>query len=135
MELPDGLRYQILSPGTGNPPKPTDTVKVNYTGALIDGSVFDSSERQGKPGEFVLNKRDRRLDRGTAEDRQGRKDAPLRSAAARLRRRRQAGHPPGLRPCVRGRAPGHPADRRRGSPACGKVRAARATRGAPPPES
>ncbi len=55
VELPSGLRYQILSPGTGNPPKPTDTVKVNYTGALIDGSVFDSSERQGKPGEFVLN--------------------------------------------------------------------------------
>ena len=55
VELPDGLRYQILSPGAGNPPKPTDTVRVNYTGALIDGSVFDSSERQGKPGEFVLN--------------------------------------------------------------------------------
>ena len=44
-----------MNPGTGAPPKPTDTVKVNYTGALIDGTVFDSSERQGKPGEFVLN--------------------------------------------------------------------------------
>ncbi|MGA2690884.1 MAG: FKBP-type peptidyl-prolyl cis-trans isomerase [Opitutaceae bacterium] len=55
VELPDGLRYEIENPGTGSPPKPTDTVKVNYTGALIDGTVFDSSERQGKPGEFVLN--------------------------------------------------------------------------------
>ncbi len=55
VELPSGLRYQIVSPGTGNPPKPTDTVKVNYTGALIDGTVFDSSDRQGKPLEFALN--------------------------------------------------------------------------------
>jgi FKBP-type peptidyl-prolyl cis-trans isomerase len=29
---------------------------VNYTGTLIDGTVFDSSERQGKPVEFALNK-------------------------------------------------------------------------------
>jgi FKBP-type peptidyl-prolyl cis-trans isomerase len=56
VELPDGLRYQIVKPGTGNPPKPTDTVKVNYTGTLIDGNVFDSSERQGKPVEFQLDK-------------------------------------------------------------------------------
>ena len=29
---------------------------MNYTGKLIDGTVFDSSERQGKPFEFPLNK-------------------------------------------------------------------------------
>ncbi len=28
---------------------------MNYKGALIDGSVFDSSERQGKPVEFKLD--------------------------------------------------------------------------------
>jgi FKBP-type peptidyl-prolyl cis-trans isomerase len=57
VELPDGLRYEILTPGTGNPPKPTDTIRVNYTGALIDGSVFDSSERQGgKPLDIGLDK-------------------------------------------------------------------------------
>ncbi len=55
VELPSGLRYEIIAPGTGAAPKPTDTVKVNYTGALIDGTVFDSSERQGKPMEFQLN--------------------------------------------------------------------------------
>jgi FKBP-type peptidyl-prolyl cis-trans isomerase len=55
-ELPSGLRYTIVTPGAGNPPKPTDTVKVNYTGTLIDGNVFDSSERQGKPVEFQLDK-------------------------------------------------------------------------------
>jgi FKBP-type peptidyl-prolyl cis-trans isomerase len=56
VELPSGLRYQIMNPGTGNPPKPTDTVKVNYTGTLIDGNVFDSSDRQGKPLEIELDK-------------------------------------------------------------------------------
>jgi FKBP-type peptidyl-prolyl cis-trans isomerase len=56
VELPDGLRYEIVVAGTGAFPKPTDTVKVNYTGALIDGSVFDSSERQGKPMDIQLDK-------------------------------------------------------------------------------
>jgi FKBP-type peptidyl-prolyl cis-trans isomerase len=56
VELRDGLRYEILKPGAGDPPKPTDTVKVNYTGTLLDGTVFDSSEREGKPVEFPLNK-------------------------------------------------------------------------------
>jgi FKBP-type peptidyl-prolyl cis-trans isomerase len=56
VELRDGLRYEIVKAGAGDAPKPTDTVKVNYTGTLIDGTVFDSSEREGKPAEFPLNK-------------------------------------------------------------------------------
>lgn len=52
--LPDGLRYEIVTPGSSLTPKPTDTVKVNYTGTLIDGTVFDSSERLGRPVEFPL---------------------------------------------------------------------------------
>ena len=52
--LPDGLRYEILQPGSGAYPKPTDTVKVNYTGTLIDGTVFDQSQ-PGHPAEFALN--------------------------------------------------------------------------------
>jgi FKBP-type peptidyl-prolyl cis-trans isomerase len=56
VELPSGLRYLILSPGMGATPKPTDTVKVNYTGSLIDGNVFDSSDRHGKPLEIELDK-------------------------------------------------------------------------------
>lgn len=55
LELPDGLRYTVQVPGTGEPPKPTDTVTVNYTGTLVDGNVFDSSDRQGHPVKFVLN--------------------------------------------------------------------------------
>jgi FKBP-type peptidyl-prolyl cis-trans isomerase len=56
VELPDGLRYEITKAGVGDPPKPTDTVKVNYTGRLIDGKVFDSSDRAGKPAQFALDK-------------------------------------------------------------------------------
>jgi FKBP-type peptidyl-prolyl cis-trans isomerase len=56
IELPDGLRYEVTKAGVGDPPKPTDTVKVNYTGRLIDGKVFDSSDRAGKPAQFALDK-------------------------------------------------------------------------------
>jgi FKBP-type peptidyl-prolyl cis-trans isomerase len=40
--------------GTGASPKETDKVKVNYTGKLVNGTVFDSSEGRG-PAEFPLN--------------------------------------------------------------------------------
>jgi FKBP-type peptidyl-prolyl cis-trans isomerase len=53
--LPDGLAYEIVKPGEGDYPKATDTVKVNYTGTLINGTKFDSSVDQGKPAEFALN--------------------------------------------------------------------------------
>src|SRR5580698_2408660 len=56
VELPDGLRYEIVTPGDGNPPKPTDTVRVNYTGKLINGSVFDSSVQKGQPLDIGLDK-------------------------------------------------------------------------------
>lgn len=52
--LPSGLRYEIVQPGAGAYPKATDTVKVHYTGKLVDGTVFDSSEG-GQPAEFPLN--------------------------------------------------------------------------------
>jgi len=50
-----GFIYQPLKPGTGETPKPTDTVKVHYTGSLVDGTVFDSSVQRGQPAEFPLN--------------------------------------------------------------------------------
>ena len=55
VELPSGLRYEILKQGDGPAPKATETVKVHYTGTLIDGSVFDSSVERGEPTEFPLD--------------------------------------------------------------------------------
>jgi len=50
-----GLVYKELRPGTGESPKATDTVKVNYRGTLVDGTEFDSSYKRGEPAEFPLN--------------------------------------------------------------------------------
>ena len=51
-----GLGYKVLSEGKGANPKPTDTVKVHYTGKLTDGSVFDSSVERNQPATFPLNR-------------------------------------------------------------------------------
>jgi len=53
--LPSGLHYEIVAQGSGATPKATETVKVHYTGTLIDGSVFDSSVKRGQPAEFQLD--------------------------------------------------------------------------------
>jgi FKBP-type peptidyl-prolyl cis-trans isomerase FklB len=50
-----GLQYQILTTGTGAKPTATDKVKCNYEGRLINGTVFDSSEKQGHAIEFPVN--------------------------------------------------------------------------------
>lgn len=50
-----GLLYEVLKPGDGPQPAATDTVRVHYTGTLIDGTVFDSSEQRGEPISFQLN--------------------------------------------------------------------------------
>jgi FKBP-type peptidyl-prolyl cis-trans isomerase len=61
VELADGLRYEVVLPGTGAYPKATDTVKVHYTGRFINGTVFDTSLQPRQPGaaiepvEFPLN--------------------------------------------------------------------------------
>lgn len=50
-----GLQYKILTPGSGESPKPTDEVTVNYKGSLLDGTEFDSSYKRGEPAKFPLN--------------------------------------------------------------------------------
>jgi FKBP-type peptidyl-prolyl cis-trans isomerase len=50
-----GLQYQILKNAEGVKPKATDSVKVHYTGTLIDGTKFDSSVDRGEPITFPLN--------------------------------------------------------------------------------
>jgi len=50
-----GLQYQVLQAGTGAKPKASDTVSVNYKGALLDGTVFDDSSQHGGPAEIPLS--------------------------------------------------------------------------------
>jgi FKBP-type peptidyl-prolyl cis-trans isomerase FkpA len=50
-----GLVITTIKPGTGDSPKPTDKVKVHYTGTLTDGTVFDSSVERKEPVTFPLN--------------------------------------------------------------------------------
>ena len=47
-----GLQYEVLTEGNGDIPTASDTVKVHYTGTLIDGTVFDSSVQRGEPAVF-----------------------------------------------------------------------------------
>lgn len=53
--LDDGLQYKIVTEGKGDSPDANDSVTVDYTGTLIDGTVFDSSEKRGKPVTFPVN--------------------------------------------------------------------------------
>jgi len=53
--LPSGLQYKIISEGKGEKPKANAKVKVNYTGKLINGTVFDAS-KPNQPVEFNLGK-------------------------------------------------------------------------------
>lgn len=53
--LPSGLQYKVLEDGTGEQPSNNDLVTVDYEGKLIDGKVFDSSYKRGKPVTFPVN--------------------------------------------------------------------------------
>jgi FKBP-type peptidyl-prolyl cis-trans isomerase len=50
-----GLQYEVVKQGSGAKPGPYDSVRVNYEGTLIDGTVFDSSYEDGQPIEFMLD--------------------------------------------------------------------------------
>ena len=49
-----GLQYKVITMGTGEKPPKTDRVKGDYEGRLIDGTVFDSSYKRGKPATFPV---------------------------------------------------------------------------------
>ena len=51
-----GLKYEVLTEGSGPKPAATDTVTVHYKGTLTDGKVFDSSYDRGQPLSFPLNR-------------------------------------------------------------------------------
>jgi FKBP-type peptidyl-prolyl cis-trans isomerase len=50
-----GLQYKVLNAGSGESPKKTDEVTVNYRGTLVNGTEFDSSYRRGQPATFPVN--------------------------------------------------------------------------------
>lgn len=54
-ETASGLQYEVITAGEGEKPGATDEVSVHYEGALLDGSVFDSSYKRGKEIQFGLN--------------------------------------------------------------------------------
>jgi tetratricopeptide (TPR) repeat protein len=49
-----GLKYLVLSKGTGARAELNKNVEVHYTGYFLDGKVFDSSVERGDPIEFIL---------------------------------------------------------------------------------
>jgi FKBP-type peptidyl-prolyl cis-trans isomerase FklB len=50
-----GLQYKVVTTGTGEMPKLTDTVIAQYRGTTIDGTEFDSSYKRNEPAEFPVN--------------------------------------------------------------------------------
>ena len=54
--LPSGLCYEIVQPGTGPCPGPDQRLSVHYTGRLINGTVFDSSDPTIGPLNVDLDK-------------------------------------------------------------------------------
>lgn len=50
--LQSGLQYKVLTAGNGTSPTLNDKVTVNYEGKFINGKVFDSSYKRGKPITF-----------------------------------------------------------------------------------
>ncbi len=52
---PSGLKYYDVKVGTGPNPKKGQTVSVQYTGTLLDGTKFDSSyDHGGQPIDFPI---------------------------------------------------------------------------------
>jgi len=52
---PSGLQYEVIKMGNGEKPNKDNTVKVHYTGTLIDGTEFDSSVKRNEPAQFPVS--------------------------------------------------------------------------------
>jgi FKBP-type peptidyl-prolyl cis-trans isomerase len=55
MTTASGLEYQELKAGSGDSPKATDSVVVNYRGTLLNGTEFDTSAKHGGPATFEVS--------------------------------------------------------------------------------
>jgi FKBP-type peptidyl-prolyl cis-trans isomerase len=54
--LPSGLIYIPVVKGNGAQAEAGKTVKVQYTGKLLNGKIFDSSRETNQPEEFMLGR-------------------------------------------------------------------------------
>ena len=51
-----GLMYEVLKKGSGSSPQAGARVSVNYTGMLLDGRVFDSTQARGQPAVLQVDR-------------------------------------------------------------------------------
>jgi FKBP-type peptidyl-prolyl cis-trans isomerase len=49
VQLPSGVQYRVLEPGSEAPPSLADRVTVEYEARLLDGAVFDTSADRSAP--------------------------------------------------------------------------------------
>ena len=54
MPTENGLYYLSLKEGSGELAKKGDTITANYTGSLLNGKVFDSSDWKDEPFTFIM---------------------------------------------------------------------------------
>lgn len=50
----NGVMYRVITKGNGPKPSPKSFVSVHYSGRLINGKVFDQTQK-GHPATFRLN--------------------------------------------------------------------------------
>lgn len=55
LTLPKGILYQVIKSGEGASPSLSSVVCVYYTGALINGKVFDNNTNQSYPDALRLS--------------------------------------------------------------------------------
>ncbi len=50
-----GLAFKVIDKGSDKVASENSEVVINYTGKLVNGSVFDSTDKHGKPAQFNLS--------------------------------------------------------------------------------
>ena len=50
-----GLYYELIDEGIGRKPEGEDWMRLNYTGMLVNGQVFDSTADRGQPADLNLD--------------------------------------------------------------------------------